>query len=600
MSTERRTLALQAVVGLALAAVPTLVAATSTTVQDPSYVWLVAIGVLLTWAVGMAMWTRPHDRWIARMLFVLSTAYAVRGLAASDNPWVFSTARALGQVAEFVLVWIMLAFPSGRLRSTRGPGHRRHGRGWRRPSLWIPAVLVAVDVPLPGALVPCRTDCPPNALLLVDDPGLATALEAAFRGVSLLVLLATAASLTVRLVRATPLARRTLAPLMVASIVRTLAIATFVLTAGAAPPGRVLVALFWAIPLSMALGLMLGRFYVAAGLQRLVSGLQHRPDPAELRSVIADTLDDPGLEILYWLPDQRCWIDTSGRQHPDPPDAGPGRVVSTVMDTVGVRRAALVHDVSILEQPALLEAVTASTRRALEENQAVAESALLVAEAQGKARREIERDLHDGAQQRLIALRMKVSVLARLFDQDVHRAEELAGELGPDIDATLDELRSLAHGRGPRLLTDAGLAAALTELVGRSPVPATLSTRGIGRYRPEVESAVYFVCIEALQNAAKHGGPAVCATIDLEDDGTALRFTVADHGQGAHQLAAGEGVGNMRTRVAAVGGDLAIRSAEGTGVSVMGEVPVSRLPAGSAGTGIVSDLPGMPGTAARR
>ncbi|HSN43582.1 MAG TPA: hypothetical protein VLR88_05945, partial [Propionibacteriaceae bacterium] len=274
MSTERRTLALQAVVGLALAAVPTLVAATSTTVQDPSYVWLVAIGVLLTWAVGMAMWTRPHDRWIARMLFVLSTAYAVRGLAASDSTWVFSTARALGQVAEFVLVWIMLAFPSGRLRSSADRVIVAMA-GLAATVLWIPAVLVAVDVPLPGALVPCRTDCPPNALLLVDDPGLATALEAAFRGVSLLVLLATAASLTVRLVRATPLARRTLAPLMVASIVRTLAIATFVLTAGAAPPGRVLVALFWAIPLSMALGLMLGRFYVAAGLQRLVSGLQH-------------------------------------------------------------------------------------------------------------------------------------------------------------------------------------------------------------------------------------------------------------------------------------------------------------------------------------
>ena len=198
-----------------------------------------------------------------------------------------------------------------------------------------------------------------------------------------MVLVATAVSLAVRLVRATPLARRTLAPLLGVSIVRTLAIATFVLTAGAAPPGRLLVALFWAIPLSMALGLMLGRFYVAAGLQRLVSGLQHRPDPEELRAVIATALDDPGLEILYWLPDQQCWVDTSGEQLPDPSDPGPGRVVTIVADTDGVRRAALVHDVSIVEQPALLEAVTASTRRALEENQAAAEAVLLVAEARG-------------------------------------------------------------------------------------------------------------------------------------------------------------------------------------------------------------------------
>ena len=219
MSAGRRTLALQALSGLVLAAVPTVVAATSTTVQDPSYVSLVAIGVLLTWAVGMAMWTRPHDRWIARMLFVLATAYAVRGLAASDNPWVFSTARALGQVAEFVLVWIMLAFPSGRLRTTVDRVIVVAG-GLAATVLWIPAVLVSVDVPLPGVLVPCGTDCPTNALLLVDHPGLATALELAFRVVSVLVLVAAAGSLTVRLVRATPLARRTLAPLMVASIVR--------------------------------------------------------------------------------------------------------------------------------------------------------------------------------------------------------------------------------------------------------------------------------------------------------------------------------------------------------------------------------------------
>ena len=295
-----------------------------------------------------------------------------------------------------------------------------------------------------------------------DSPALATFFQTIFRVSGVVLLVAVALSLLDRLLHASPLTRRTLAPLLVVSIVRTLAVAAFVATGAEVLSGVVLVALFWAVPLSMALGLLLGRLYAAAALQRLVSGLQRRPDADELRAVMADVLEDRSLTIAYWLPEQAQWMDAAGGLTDAPPVAGHDQSVTFARQPDGAPVAALVHDEALLEQPALLGAVTASTRFALESNRLQAELSLAderVADARSSGRRELERDLHDGAQQRLIALRMKVSVLTRLLHTDVHRAGELAAELGPDIDATLQEVRDLGHGRGPRLLVESGIGA---------------------------------------------------------------------------------------------------------------------------------------------
>ena len=161
-------------------------------------------------------------------------------------------------------------------------------------------------------------------------------------------------------------------------------------------------------------------------------------------------------------------MDAGGGLTDAPPTAGRDQSVTFARQPDGAPVAALVHDEALLEQPALLGAVTASTRFALESNRLQAELSLAderVADARSSGRRELERDLHDGAQQRLIALRMKVSVLTRLLQTDVHRAGELAAELGPDIDATLQEVRDLGHGRGPRLLVESGLDVALAAAV---------------------------------------------------------------------------------------------------------------------------------------
>lgn len=573
--TGPRSLWLLGSAGLVVAAVPTVVAATSTTADEPWAGLLVAFGVLLVWTVAMAMWTRPRDRRLAELLFLLALAYAIRGLAASDNPWVFSTARALGQVAEFVLVWVMLAFPSGLLRSRADRIIVALG-GFAAIGLWIPTVMLSVAVPLAGPLVPCDGDCPTNALLVADQPMVAALFADAFRVVSMGALIATATSLLVRLIRASALTRRMLAPVLITSALRTLAIAVFVFSRGSQLSGLVLVFLFWAIPLSMALGLLLGRLHTAAGLQRLVAGLQVGPDKDQLRNLMAQVLDDPDLKISYWLPDRRRWAQPDGHVTADAPTPGPGQVVTITSDQTSEPVAALIHDEVLLEEPALMEAVTSSTRLALETNQVRSELALSdarVADAHSRAREELERDLHDGAQNRLIALRMKVSVLRRLFDQDVSRAASLAAELGPDIDATLREVRDLAHGRGSRRIEALGLTAALQDLASAAPVEVSVDVIDLTSYPSTVENAIYFTCAEALQNAAKHAGSGVHVKVRATDDGCAVRLVVSDDGPGASATSVGFGLEGIRRRVASAGGEVEFASEPGNGFRLNCTIP---------------------------
>jgi signal transduction histidine kinase len=204
-----------------------------------------------------------------------------------------------------------------------------------------------------------------------------------------------------------------------------------------------------------------------------------------------------------------------------------------------------------------------------------ASRARIVAAADAERRR-MERDLHDGAQQHLVLLQLKLGQLARLIDTDPTAAAALVAELHDDLGRAQYELRDLAHGIYPQALERDGLRAALDEAIERGPLPTSLDCDGIGRYRSEVEAAVYFCCLEALQNAAKHAGDGARAIVRLgENDGT-LRFEIADDGLGFETTAAklGAGVQNMSDRIGALGGTLDLRSEPGAGTTIAGEVPV--------------------------
>jgi signal transduction histidine kinase len=538
---------------------------------------LASVGPLLAWSVGVAARLRYPERPLGSLLFLLAAGLTTQVLVASADPYLFTLGRVARPAVEVLLVWVMLAFPSGRL-SGRRERALVVATALAVLLLWLPSVMFSENVPLPGVFVQCHPDCPRNVLLIADRPDLSTALLSAFRVVGVAVLVATGIVLFRRLQQATPLLRRALAPVLVVSIARTVAIA-LLLTLGQGRAGYAYPLTLWAVPLAIALGLVRGRLYTARTLQRLVHGLRGRPDVHALREVLAKALGDPSLSIAFWLKETNRWVDPDGNAVAIPhPSALQGRIATVLLDAGGNPSAALVHDVALLEEPMLLDAVTSSMQLALESHRLdleISASTLREASAVVAERHRIERDLHDGAQQRVIALRMKLSVTARLLLDDPRRAAQLVAELDGDVDALLVELRGLAQGLVPPLLLEQGLGAALREAAHRAAIRTRVEIDDVGRCDPAVELAVYFCCLEALQNAAKHAGPGATARLMLRRHADSLEFSVTDDGLGMAATAGaagGQGFVNMRERIEGVGGRLEIKNLPGKGVCVAGEV----------------------------
>jgi two-component system, NarL family, sensor kinase len=202
-------------------------------------------------------------------------------------------------------------------------------------------------------------------------------------------------------------------------------------------------------------------------------------------------------------------------------------------------------------------------------------SRLRLVRAQDEARRALERDIHDGAQARLISLRIRLGLATSLAaESDEPRLVALLEELGAELDGAVRALRALGHGLHPPVLEGAGIAAALRAEARSLPLAVTVREDGFGRYRPEVEAAVYFSCLEAIQNATKHGAGRE-VVVELDHEGPALAFTVTDDGVGFDPQAARRGAGltNLRDRIGSLGGEVAVRSGIGTGTVVRGRVP---------------------------
>jgi signal transduction histidine kinase len=409
---------------------------------------------------------------------------------------------------------------------------------------------------------------------------------------TVLVFFAVAGLLARRMHRAATLGRRILAPVLVTALIRAVTIAVYERARAGGEVTTGIETLGWLFALTPALlalgfaaGLLSARLYVATVLERLTRRLRADVTPSELTTEMADALEDPSLRIVYDandIPGQ--WCDEEGRPA-EAPVARAGRAISTVR--VSGRAAAIDHDELLRLEPGVVEAAATYAITVLEHDWLVRElqsslrelsaSRARIVTVGAQARRRIERDLHDGAQQRLVALRAHLGLQSeRLRENAPHAADALDG-LALIVDETIDEVRSIARGIYPSLLADRGLVEALQAAALGAPLGARVDAEGVGRYDPEIETTVYYACIEALQNAVKHAAGATGVWISLSDTGN-LRFEVQDDGAGfaVASHSPGTGLMNLRDRLAAVGGVVTIESEIGVGTRVAGMVPVRR------------------------
>ena len=300
---------------------------------------------------------------------------------------------------------------------------------------------------------------------------------------------------------------------------------------------------------------------------------------SELRSGVARTLGDPEAEVGYWDHSTVGYVTPTGETL-EIPGPGADRVLtaSRTDDRPGI---AVVHDKALLDEPDLLDAVVAAARLAIENERLQDEVRTQLAEVQASrtrivesgdaVRRRIERDLHDGAQQRLVSLSLQLQLLKEDLSEESGTSEGLIDKARDEAMAALDEIRNLAQGIHPSVLVDEGLAAALEFLAERCPIPVEVSASS-ERYRDAVEATAYFVVSEGLANVTKHAEASAVKVAIEREDGT-LRIEVIDDGGGGADLDKGTGLRGLADRAAALGGVLRIEEAEPRGTRLVTELP---------------------------
>jgi signal transduction histidine kinase len=323
-------------------------------------------------------------------------------------------------------------------------------------------------------------------------------------------------------------------------------------------------------------GLLRSRLAQGAAVGELVRRLGQAPEPDALRAALADALDDPSLTLAYWLPDSERFVDAEGRT------ISLDERTWTEVELGDSRVAAIVHHPSLADEPELVRTAGAAAALALENQRLSAElrarieelrtSRARLVEAGDTERRRLERNLHDGAQSRLVALALKLR-MARTRAAGHPEIASILDESSAELQAGLDELRELARGIHPAVLTDRGLGAALEALANRAPMPVELAAVAEDDLPPAVATAIYFVVSEALVNVAKYA-QAGHARVTVEREGDRVVAVVADDGIGGADLTAGSGLRGLSDRVAALDGRLELDSPPGGGTRLRAEFPL--------------------------
>jgi signal transduction histidine kinase len=522
----------------------------------------------------LAWWRRPESRFGALMVAV-GFSYCFSGLIVTRDSWPFIAGLTLIALPYAILFHILLAFPSGRLERSGdrwlvGAAYLMGTVGW-----W--ACMVLEDSAAIGL--------PANPLLIAHDPDLFSTLARTRLLIVAALIVVLCVVLAVRWWAATPTQRRALAPVYLSGGFVLVLYAVWAVI-GAVEPGagalenleRARVIALAAVPFAFLAGLARSRVAGAAALSELVARLG--AGPRVLRDAVADALGDPTLELAYWLPEREEWVDAAGVSVALP-NGNPARACTPV-ERDGRPVAMLIHDAAVADERELVSAVGGAAALALENERLDAElranvkelraSRARIVESADAARRRIERDLHDGAQQQLVAVSLTLGMARSRVERDPHAAAELLDGAAADLEAAIRDLRELARGIHPAVLSDRGLGPALEALASRIPLPVEIVAIPDERLPAPIEAAAYFVVAEAITNVARYAD-ATHAEVQVSRADGRVVVRVADDGVGGADPTAGSGLRGLADRVAALDGRLEVSSPPGGGTTVQAVIP---------------------------
>jgi signal transduction histidine kinase len=519
---------------------------------------------------------RPRN-WLGPVMIFVGFAWFATFLTDANDPLLFTVGTAVQSVYLVGFAYLILSFPSGRLH-----GRLEHGLVWSALAVTTVVPIAAMLASDSGAVL-CP-GCPANLLQVGRNDGLANGLFEAQRLAGTALAVAAAVLLVSRWRWASAAQRRAVAPVLWTGGATLLIVAVSSVNDATGQhlgqlPKLILFAAIAALPVAV-LVVLLQRRLARGAVAGLVVELGGRKIASDLRGALARALGDPSVELAYWFDEGQRYVDGDGRpvQLPGP---GAGRAV-TMVESGGRPVAALIHDPALQENPELVDSVCAAAGLALENEALHAELRARLAELQqsrarmaaaGEAeRRRIERDLHDGTQQRLVSISMSLGLLEATLPADPLAAEPIARRARAALAATLDELRELSQGILPGILAERGLPAALEELCGRAALPTRLEVAVGHRLPAQVETAAYFLVSEALANTAKHA-QASGARVTARCAAGLLTVEVADDGTGGAAPGNGSGLRGLADRIEAAGGKFSLSSPEGKGTAVRAEMP---------------------------
>ena len=583
MSGLRRALGLVAIEGVVVGLVALALILSSDHVDGKAFNALLGLFIGWSWiGVGLFAWWRRPDNRFGVLMTAVGFAYFLVALTAADAPWLFSVGVLLSSVYLVVFAHMLLAYPDGRLAS---PGMRR---------LITFAYVLGIVGPLPSLLFATSEqmdcdECPDSAFLITANSTLFTVFDALVSVLAVGVVGYVLYIVIKRWQAASTAQRRAMAPVLWSGVCLLVLLAGSLTTMAVDGPDIVgnvaylLSLVFFALtPYAFLFGLLRSRVLQAGAVTELLHRIGEGSDRTGLRDLLSTALGDRSLQVVYWLEDKRKWVDAAGKPTTLPDDDDVARAVTRV-EREGRAVGAIVHDRALCDDPDLVGSVAAAAGLSIENERLQAQlrarveelraSRARIVEAGTAERRRLERNLHDGAQQRLVALSLTMRLAQGKLRKDPDTAEQLLTGAQEELTRALEELRELARGIHPAVLSDRGLEPALEALAGRSPVPVQLDGTPRERLPPAVEAAAYFVVAEALTNVVKYANASQARVQVSRLNGHAV-VEVADDGVGGADPDRGSGLRGLADRISALDGTLELRSPEGAGTLLRAEIPV--------------------------